>query len=209
MTYRERKRYRRGRKRNKILLALLVLVICVVIGGLGLVGYVLAVSSTAPPLSSLKPVDQGTSSVVYAADGSRLGFIQSDEIRTPVPLRRIPDSLRAATIAIEDERFYSHGGVDYEAIGRAAWKDLKAGRTLEGGSTITQQLVRNLYVGRERTFQRKIREAKLATELEDVHSKNWIIEHYLNSVAYGTVDGQTAVGVRRLRRRSSRRMPTT
>jgi penicillin-binding protein 1A len=195
MTYRERKRYRRGRKRNKILLAVLVLVICVVIAVLGLVGYVLAVSSTAPPLSSLKPVDQGTSSVVYAADGSRLGFIQSDEIRTPVPLRRIPDSLRAATIAIEDERFYKHGGVDYEAIGRAAWKDLKAGRTLEGGSTITQQLVRNLYVGRERTFQRKIREAKLATELEDVHSKNWIIEHYLNSVAYGTVDGQTAVGV--------------
>jgi penicillin-binding protein 1A len=195
MTYRERKRYRRGRRRNKILLAVLVLVICVVIAVLGLVGYVLAVSSTAPPLSSLKPVDQGTSSVVYAADGSRLGFIQSDEIRTPVPLRRIPDSLRAATIAIEDERFYSHGGVDYEAIGRAAWKDLKAGRTLEGGSTITQQLVRNLYVGRERTFQRKIREAKLATELEDIHSKNWIIEHYLNSVAYGTVDGQTAVGV--------------
>jgi penicillin-binding protein 1A len=195
MTYRERKRYRRGRKRSKILLAVLVLVICVVIAVLGLVGYVLAVSSTAPPLASLKPVDQGTSSVVYAADGSRLGFIQSDEIRTPVPLRRIPESLRAATVAIEDERFYRHGGVDYEAIGRAAWKDLKAGRTLEGGSTITQQLVRNLYVGRERTFQRKIREAKLATELEDMHSKNWIIENYLNSVAYGTVDGQTAVGV--------------
>ena len=132
---------------------------------------------------------------MYAADGSRLGFIQSDEIRTPVPLRRIPESMRAATVAIEDERFYRHGGVDYEAIGRAAWKDIKAGRTIEGGSTITQQLVRNLYVGRERTFQRKIREAKLATELEDQHSKNWILESYLNSVAYGTVDGQTAVGV--------------
>jgi penicillin-binding protein 1A len=195
MTYRERKRYRRGRKRSKILLALLVLVICVVIAVLGLVGYVLAVSSTAPPLRSLKPVDQGTSSVVYAADGSRLGFIQSDEIRTPVPLSRIPESMRAATIAIEDERFYKHGGVDYEAIGRAAWKDIKTGRTIEGGSTITQQLVRNLYVGRERTFQRKIREAKLATELEDQHSKDWILQSYLNAVAYGTVDGQTAVGV--------------
>jgi penicillin-binding protein 1A len=177
------------------LLAVLVLGICVVIAGLGGVGYVLAVSSTAPPLRNLKPVGQGTSSVVYAADGSRLGYIQSDEIRTPVKLARIPESLRAATVAIEDERFYRHGGVDYEAILRAAWKDLKAGRTIEGGSTITQQLVRNLYVGRERTLQRKIREAKLATELEGEHSKQWILESYLNSVAYGTVDGQTAVGV--------------
>jgi penicillin-binding protein 1A len=195
MTYRERKRYRRGGKRSKILLAVMVIVICVLIAVLGVIGYVLAIASTAPPLRNLKPVDQGTSSVVYAADGSRLGFIQSDEIRTPVPLWRIPESMRAATIAIEDERFYQHGGVDYEAIGRAAWKDIKSGRTIEGGSTITQQLVRNLYVGRERTFQRKIREAKLATELEDAHSKKWILKNYLNAVAYGTVDGQTAVGV--------------
>ena len=71
----------------------------------------------------------------------------------------------------------------------------KDGRTIEGGSTITQQLVRNLYVGRERTFQRKIREAKLKTEVEDRHSKAWILESYLNAVAYGTVGGQTAVGV--------------
>jgi penicillin-binding protein 1A len=195
LTYRQRKRNRHGRKRSKILLALAVLAVCLAIAFLSAVGYVLAVSATAPPLGSLKPVDQGTSSIVFAADGSSLGYIQSDEIRTPIPLSKIPESLRAATVAIEDERFYRHGGVDYEAIGRAAWKDIKAGRTIEGGSTITQQLVRNLYVGRERTFQRKLREAKLATELEDQHSKKWILESYLNSVAYGTVDGQTAVGV--------------
>ncbi len=138
-------------------------------------GYVLSVAASAPPLASLKPVDQGTSSSVYAADGSRLGFIQSDEIRTPIPLTRIPESMQAATIAIEDERFYEHGGVDYEGIVRAAVKNLEAGKTVEGGSTITQQLVRNLYVGRERTLQRKIREAKLAEELEDKHSKRWIL----------------------------------
>jgi penicillin-binding protein 1A len=195
LTYRERKRLRRGRKHKKLLLGLLVLVICLVIALLSVVGYVLAVSATAPPLGSLRPVDQGASSVVYAADGSRLGFIHSDEIRSPIPLGRIPESMGAATIAIEDERFYRHGGVDYEAIARAAWKDLKAGRPLEGGSTITQQLVRNLYVGRERTLGRKIREAKLASELEEHHSKNWILQSYLNSVAYGTLDGQTAVGV--------------
>jgi penicillin-binding protein 1A len=195
LTYRERKLYRRGRKRSKVLLGLLVLGICLLIALLSVVSYVLAVGATAPPLRSLKPVDQGTSSIVYAADGSRLGFIQADEIRTPVPLERIPESMRAATIAIEDERFNRHSGVDYEAIARAAWKDVKAGRTIEGGSTITQQLVRNLYVGRERTLERKIREAKLASELEERHSKRWILQSYLNAVAYGTLDGQTAVGV--------------
>ena len=195
MTYRERKRYRRTRKPSKIFLALFVLLLTGVIAVLSLAGYVLSVASSAPPLDSLKPVDQGTSSAVYAADGTRLGFIQSDEIRTPIPLQRIPESMQAATVAIEDERFYRHGGVDYEGIARAAFKNLEAGKAVEGGSTITQQLVRNLYVGRERTLERKIREARLAEELEDRHSKRWILQSYLNSVPYGTVDGQTAVGV--------------
>jgi len=195
LTYRARQRYRRGRKRSKLLLAVLVLALAAMVAGLSAAGYVLSVAASAPPLDSLKPIDQGTSSAVYAADGTRLGFIQADEIRTPIRLRRIPESMQAATIAIEDERFYRHGGVDYEGIARAAFKNLEAGKAVEGGSTITQQLVRNLYVGRERTLERKIREARLAEELEDRHSKRWILESYLNSVPYGTVDGQTAVGV--------------
>ena len=92
LTYRARQRYRRGRKRSKLLLALLVLALAAVVAGLSAAGYVLSVAASAPPLDSLKPVDQGTSSAVYAADGTRLGFIQSDEIRTPIPLQRIPDS---------------------------------------------------------------------------------------------------------------------
>jgi penicillin-binding protein 1A len=180
---------------SKMLLAVFVLLICALIAALAAAGYVLSIAASAPPLQSLKPIDQGTSSAVYAADGSRLGYIQSDEIRTPIPLQRIPESMQAATIAIEDERFYEHGGVDYEGIVRAAFKNLEAGKAVEGGSTITMQLVRNLYVGRERTLQRKIREARLAEELEGEHSKRWILQSYLNSVPYGTVDGQTAVGV--------------
>jgi penicillin-binding protein 1A len=195
MTYRERRRHRRGRKRSKILLALAVVAICIAIAVLSVAGYVFSVAASAPPLDSLKPIDQGTSSAVYAMDGTRLGFIQSDEIRTPIGLSRIPESMQAATIAIEDQRFYKHGGIDYEGILRAAIKNVEAGKTVEGGSTITQQLVRNLYVGRERTLQRKIREARLAEELEQKHSKKWILDSYLNSVPYGTVDGQTAVGV--------------
>jgi len=192
---------------SKMLLALFVLVVCMLIGALAFAGYVLSVAASAPPLQSLKPIDQGTSSSVFAADGTRLGFIQSDEIRTPIQLGRIPEAMRAATIAIEDERFYEHGGVDYEGIIRAAFKNVEAGKTVEGGSTITQQLVRNLYVGRERTLQRKIREARLAEELEDEHSKEWILRSYLNSVPYGTVDAAPPSAYRPRPRPSSTSRP--
>src|ERR1700730_8782804 len=111
MTYRERKRHRRGlKRRSKILLAVAVVATCLLIAALSVAGYVISIAASAPPLSSLKPIDQGTSSAVYATDGSRLGFIQSDEIRTPISLTRIPLSMQQATIAIEDERFYKHGG---------------------------------------------------------------------------------------------------
>ena len=144
---------------------------------LALAGYVLSVAASAPPLQSLKPIDQGTSSAVYAADGSRLGFIQSDEIRTPIPLDRIPDSMRAATIAIEDERFYQHGGVDYEGIVRAAFKNLEAGKAVEGGSTITQQLVRNLYVGpRARRSSARSARRGWPRSSSSKHSKHWILQ---------------------------------
>ena len=108
---------------------------------------------------------------------------------------RDPVELRRATVAIEDERFYKHKGVDLNAIVRAGIKNLESGETVQGGSTITQQLVRALYIkDPKRNFARKIREAKLASELEEEHSKTWILENYLNSVPYGTVDGRTAIG---------------
>ena len=199
MSRRERQtRRRRGRRngaRNKLLLALSVVLTVAFIGMAGAVGYVVSVASSAPSLSALKPIDQGASSQVFADGGERLGFIQSDELRTPVPWSDIPQALKDATIAIEDERFYKHHGIDYEGIVRAAYENVTAGETKQGGSTITQQLVRNLYIGKERTFERKVREAKLAEELEDRHSKKWILHSYLNTVSFGTVGGQTAVGV--------------
>ena len=99
-------------------------------------------------------------------------------------------------MAIEDERFYKHKGVDYNAIIRAGVKNLESGKNLQGGSTITQQLVRALYIkDPQRNLNRKIREAKLASELEEEHSKTWILHKYLNDVPYGTVGGRTAIGV--------------
>ena len=161
-----------------------------------MVGYVLAVAATAPDLEGLKPADKGQSSVIFASDGSRLGYVQSDVVRTVVDWKDIPVDLRRATVAIEDERFYKHDGVDYNAIVRAGVRNLESGENLQGGSTITQQLVRALYIkDPKRTFARKIREAKLASELEQEHSKTWILHNYLNDVPYGTVGGRTAIGV--------------
>jgi penicillin-binding protein 1A len=163
---------------------------------LSVAGYILGVAATAPDLSQLKPDDKGESSEIFAADGSRLGFVQSTIIRTPVPWSSMPADLRRATVAIEDERFYKHKGVDYGAIVRAGIKNIESGETVQGGSTITQQLVRALYIkDPKRTFERKIREAKLASELEKDHTKRWILRGYLNSVPYGTVGGRTAIGV--------------
>src|ERR671921_511876 len=198
MTQRQRKLKRRRRHtgRSSVLLGVGVLTTVSIIAALSAVGYVLAIAASAPDLAELKPADKGQLSAVYAVDGSRLGFIQSDVLRRVVPWRDIPVNLRRATVAIEDERFYKHGGVDLNAIVRAGIKNLESGKTVQGGSTITQQLVRALYIkDPKRDFARKIREAKLASELEEKHSKTWVLHNYLNSVPYGTVGGRTAIGV--------------
>jgi penicillin-binding protein 1A len=198
MTSRERRQKRRGRRRKsgKVLLAIGVILSIVALSVLSFGIWVLNVAAEAPPLDELRPIDKGANSVVFAADGSRLGYIESDELRSPIPLKQIPKQFQRATIAIEDERFYEHDGVDLEAVFRAAIENIEAGETRQGGSTITQQLVRNLYISDpEDTLERKIREAALAEELEEERSKQWILEEYLNTASYGTVNGQTAVGV--------------
>jgi penicillin-binding protein 1A len=198
MTQRARRRNRRSRRSvgRKVLLALGVLVaaVAIAIGGVGL--WALNIWNSSPALGTLKPIEEGSTSVVFAADGSRLGYIQSDTIRHPVTTKKIPNILKYATVAIEDEHFYEHGGVDPAAIVRAAWADVKAGSAVQGGSTITQQLVRNLYIAHpQEDIERKIEEARLATEYEDRYSKDQILTKYLNTAPYGTTNGRTAVGV--------------
>jgi penicillin-binding protein 1A len=172
----------------------IVLALVLVAGGIA-AAWAINVYNSAPPLSSLKPVEKGRSSAIYAADGSLIGFIRSENIRQPVPAKALPQVLKEATVAIEDKNFYHHGALDYEGIARAAWKDLQAGSAVQGASTITQQLVRNLYIQNpQNTIERKLKEAKLAVEFEEEHSKGWILKEYLNTAPYGTVEGQTAVG---------------
>jgi penicillin-binding protein 1A len=196
---RHRRRSRGMGPAQYILLGLLVVLLLGGMAGAAAVGWVIHSADEAPPLSSLKQKEVGSTSAVYAADGTRLGFIQADELREPVDSNEIPDVLKQATVAIEDQRFYKHKGVDYEGLARAAFKNVAEKKTVQGGSTLTMQLVRNLYTQNyQRTgiegYKRKLREAKLAEELEKAHDKNWVLTKYINTVPYGTSGGQTAVG---------------
>ena len=198
MATRIRRRRRRPRPTRWHRIALPIIV---VLGSLAAAGgiaaaWVINTYNSAPPLSSLKPVQKGRSSAIYAADGSLIGFIRSENIRQPVPASKLPKLLRNATVSIEDKDFWHHGALDYTGIARAAWKDVLAGgKPVQGASTITQQLVRNLYIQNpEQTLERKLVEAHLAEDLFEKHNRNWILTQYLNTAPYGTIEGQTAVG---------------
>jgi penicillin-binding protein 1A len=193
-----KRRYRHGRYGSTrfFLVGGGVLVSALIIGAIATVAYVLHVAQSAPALDTLRPLLSGGSSQVFASDGTRLGFIQSDELRSPVGWSEISQNLKDATVAIEDQRFYKNDGVDLTGIFRAAIKDITHGAALQGGSTITMQLMRNLYLGGDQhTLKQKIIEAKLALDYERVYSKKSILTSYLNSVPYGTLGGQTALGV--------------
>jgi penicillin-binding protein 1A len=199
MTQRERRLRRRHHRlswKKRILIPLGILTAAVAIAGTVAASWAIDVYNSAPPLSSLKPVQKGRSSAIYAADGSLIGFIRASSVRQPVRASALPQDLKYATVAIEDRNFFEHGAIDPAGIARAAWKDLLAGgKPVQGASTITQQLVRNLYIrDPEQTIKRKLREAHLAFEMEEAHSKRWILTEYLNTAPYGTVEGETAVG---------------
>jgi penicillin-binding protein 1A len=158
--------------------------------------WVLSVANSAPSIDDLHQIREGANTKVYDADGNSLGYVQADILRTPVKLKEIPKGLQQGTIAIEDANFYEHNGVDYSAIVRAALKNAESGQVEQGASTITQQLVRNLYIeDPQDTLERKIKEAKMAMEYEDEHSKAQILNAYLNTATYGTNNGKSAVGV--------------
>jgi penicillin-binding protein 1A len=183
---RNRRQRRRARARQRRRVAIVVAALVVVLG-LVATGSITGAAALAPrcDLDRLRAVEIGQNSFVYAADGSLLGSIPAEKNRQPVALQRISKWMRLGTIAIEDRRFYEHSGVDLEGIARALAADVRAGRVVEGGSTITQQLVRNLYISREVTFERKLIEACLAVRLNNRRPKEWILENYLNTVYYG------------------------
>jgi penicillin-binding protein 1A len=182
---RARVRERRHGRRKGVVLVLLLLVAIPLV--LALSGYgAWAGFKNSCSLSSLQPVSIGENSFVYAADGTLLGSIPAERNRQPVALSRISPWMSNAVISTEDRRFYQHGGVDWWGIFRAAWRDVTKGKVVEGGSTIPQQVVRNLYpVSRERTLQRKVKEACLAVKLSKNWSKDRILATWMNQVYFG------------------------
>lgn len=137
-----------------------------------------------PNLEKLDLFRSGEPALLYADDGTPFAPL-TPEYRIFVPFHQIPKSLKDAVIAIEDARFYEHGPVDLKGMARAALKNLAAFKIKEGGSTITQQLAKTLFLTPERTLGRKLRELKFASELEARYSKDKILEMYLNVVYFG------------------------
>jgi penicillin-binding protein 1A len=183
-----------------VVLGLVLLGTCgVVLAAIAAVGWVVSVADSAPNISQLQPRDPGQISEVYAADGTLLGYLHPLVLRSEVPGSEMPNLLREATVAIEDRRFWQHGGVDYLGLVRAGVRDLLGGGGLQGGSTLTMQLVNNIYLPysmqEHHDLRYKIVQVKLANELASQHTKSWILTRYLNDVDYGSVGGQEAIGV--------------
>jgi penicillin-binding protein 1A len=178
---------RRNRKRRSLLLFAALLVAALIALGLATVAFtgqqiLLSQCNT----TELRPLALGENSFLYTDNGQMLGVIPSATNRQPLPLSQISPSLPQATVAVEDARFWQHGALDYRGILRALYQDAVHGQVVQGGSTITQELVKNLYIGNaQRTVSRKIKEACLATKFFQKNSRKKILADYLNEVFYG------------------------
>ena len=171
----------------KIFIGLIIFIIVMAVG-VG-IGFVTANLNVKADLS--KDILPPASSHIYDSAGNEIAIIHATENRVPVKIEQIPVDLLNAFVAIEDNRFYEHKGVDFRGLVRAAYTNLVRGEIAEGGSTITQQLAKNAYLTQERTIKRKIQEVFLALQLEKQYTKQEILELYLNQIYFG----QGAYGV--------------
>ncbi|HEY2741487.1 MAG TPA: biosynthetic peptidoglycan transglycosylase, partial [Gaiellaceae bacterium] len=152
---------RRNRKRRSLLLFGALLLASLIALGLATVAFTgQQILLSQCNLSDLRQLALAENSFLYTDNGQKLGVVPSATNRQPLPLSQISPSLPQATVAIEDARFWQHGALDYQGIARAFYQDVTKGHIVQGGSTITQELVRNLYIGNnQRTLSRKIKEA--------------------------------------------------
>jgi penicillin-binding protein 1A len=176
---------RRRRIRKLRLLALLS-----ILGLLGSVsfgfGLVTAIAGEIPKLDPRQQLEQEINGYIYDSTGNRqLAVLRGSQARTLVEYEEIADMMRHAIVAIEDQRYWEHRGVDIRGIARALWQDIRQQKVVEGGSTITQQFVKNALLHDDRTIGRKVREAALAWQLNQRWSKQRILEAYLNTIYFG------------------------
>jgi penicillin-binding protein 1A len=149
-------------------------------------GLITAVASEIPSLDPARLQAKEVDGYVYDRSGKRvLAVLRGNQSRILVPSNKISDRMKLAIVAIEDKRFYEHRGVDVHGIMRAVWQDLRNKAVVEGGSTITQQFVKNTYSADQRSIARKLKEAALAWQLEQRWSKDRILTAYLNTIYFG------------------------
>ncbi|HLA39501.1 MAG TPA: transglycosylase domain-containing protein, partial [Candidatus Glassbacteria bacterium] len=142
-------------------------------------------SSELPSIAKMELEPPNLVTRVWSADSVLLAELYTER-RVPVPLAQIPDDLKAALLSVEDRKFYSHWGIDLWGIIRAFYVNQVSGKIVQGGSTITQQLARELFLTRERTYTRKIREAILSWQIESTYTKDEILERYFNQIYFGS-----------------------
>ena len=164
--------------------ALKLLAVAFMAGVLFIASLFFVLSFGLPTVESLKDYKPNPGTIILAEDGRVLGQVKIEK-GIYVPLKRIPKYMKDAIIATEDPRFYQHGGIDYRGILRAALKDLVSVRLKQGGSTITQQLTKVVFLSPERKITRKIKEIILARRLEKELTKDEILELYLNKIYFG------------------------
>ena len=172
---------------KSVLLGFLIIMFFMFVG-LGC-GFLTASMNTKPDLiSDIRPP---ATSTIYDINGVELANVHAAENRMPIKMAQIPKALCDAFVAVEDNRFYEHIGIDFQGILRAVYINLRGQSISEGGSTITQQLAKNAYLTQDRTFKRKVQEIFLALQLERQYTKSEILELYLNQIYFG----QGAYGV--------------
>lgn len=171
---------KRGLFKKIFLAVLIVVLLALAAGGVG----VLAVIHNAPDLNP-ELLDAPLSTTIYDKDNKAKTTLYHKENRSKIDIKKVPQTMKDAVISIEDRRFYKHSGIDLHRIAGAAVTDIKEGRLAEGGSTITQQVVKRVALSANKTFTRKIQEAYLSLKLEQKYSKDQILEMYLNRIFYG------------------------
>ena len=174
-----------SKDRQKIKQLIIILIILAMAVGMGaIIGGVTWIIKRSPDISDYGQWQTSESSVVYASNGEILTKLYKED-RIYVPINKIPKDLQNAIVAIEDERFYQHYGIDIRGILRAIWVDIKAMAKVEGASTITQQLAKNALLTHEKLFSRKLQEMYIAMQFERMYTKAEILEFYLNEIFLG------------------------
>ena len=174
-----------GRRRIRKLRLFALLALLAVLGLASFsVGLVTAIAGEIPSLDPSRIHNQ-TDGFIYADNGRVLSVLRGSQSRILLRSDQISPLMKQAIVAIEDKRFYEHRGVDLRGIMRAIWADVRGGRAVQGGSTITQQFVKNAYTKNQRSIARKLKEAALAWQLEQRWSKDRILTAYLNTIYFG------------------------